>query len=215
MSEENRIRVIVVDDHVMFAEGTARLLEREDDIDVVGIASTVVGARELVAETVPDVAIVDFRLADGDGATLTREILRVSPSTHVLILTGTPDEHLLVAAVEAGCSGFLTKDKAVEELVAAVRLAGMGETFIPMSMLSALMPKFKGNRTGLGADLTNRERQVLNHLRTGASTPTIAATEFLSVNTVRNHVQNILMKLNAHSKLEAVAIANREGIFGD
>lgn len=215
MPEHERIRIVIVDDHVMFAEGAARLLEREDDLDVVGIAATVAAARELVAETAPDVAIVDFRLPDGDGATLTREILKVSPSTHVLILTGSPDDRLLVAAVEAGCSGFLTKDRASEELVAAVRLAGMGETFIPIHMLSALMPQFGGKRTGLGADLTTRERQILNHLRSGTSTAAIAASEFLSVNTVRNHVQNILMKFNAHSKLEAVAIASREGLFGD
>lgn len=210
---DDPIRVLIVDDHKMFAEGTARLLERETDIDVVGVAMTVAAARELIVETAPDVAIVDFRMPDGDGATLTAEILAVSPSTHVLILTGVPDERLLVAAVEAGCAGFLTKDMAFEELAAAIRLASVGEAFIPTSMLAALLPKFGGKPKGIGADLTNREREILLHLRAGVSTSEIAAKEFLSLNTVRNHIQNILMKLHAHSRLEAVAIANREGLF--
>jgi DNA-binding NarL/FixJ family response regulator len=215
MGDEEPIRVMIVDDQRMFAESIARLLEREEDLLVVGISSTVADAREKAAETAPDVAIVDFRLPDGDGATLTHDILAVSPSTHVLILTGASDERLLVASVEAGCAGFLTKDKAFEELVAAVRLASAGEAYIPTQLLAALLPKFGGQRKGIGSDLTSREREILGILRTGASTPAIAAAQFLSVHTVRNHVRNILMKLDAHSKLEAVAIAYREDLFED
>lgn len=213
VAHEQSIRVIIVDDHKMLSEGTARLLAGEEDIEVVGTAATVADARVLVADTAPDVAIVDFRLPDGDGAALTREILAVSPTTKVLILTGLPDDGLLVAAIEAGCSGFLTKDRAIEELAAAVRLAGTGEAFIPTSLINQLLPKMRGERKGLGSDLTARELEILRLLQTGMTSPVIASTVFLSVNTVRNHVQNILMKLNAHSRLEAVSIANREGLL--
>ena len=210
---DERITVVIVDDHQMFAESTARLLEREHDLEVVGIALNVADARRLVADSAPDVAVVDLHLPDGDGAALTGEILLVSPATQVLILTGAAEERLLVAAVAAGCAGFLTKDRAFDELPRAIRRAAHGEAGIPASLLTALLPKFGGTRQGLGANLTNRERAVLELLRAGASTPSIAATEFVSVNTVRNHVHNILTKLNAHSKLEAVAIATREGVF--
>lgn len=210
---EGAIRVVIIDDHKMLLEGTARLLDQEEDLEVVGTASSFIKGRELVAECAPDVAIIDYHLPDGDGAALTREIVSLSPATKVLILTGEPDESLLVTALEAGCSGFLTKDKAVEELAGAVRLAAIGEAYIPTHLVSVLLPRFRGERKGLGSDLTQREWEILRLMKSGASAPKIAATVFLSVNTVRNHTQNILTKLGAHSKLEAIAIATREGLF--
>jgi DNA-binding NarL/FixJ family response regulator len=206
---------MVVDDQRMFAESVARLLDNEADIEVVGVAGTAANAVELAAELAPDVAVVDFRLPDGDGASVTREVLATSPTTNVLILTGASDERLLLAAVEAGCSGFLTKDRALTELVTAVRFASSGESYIPTQLLASLLPKLRGERRGLGADLTRRELEMLHLVRAGTPTATIAEQLYLSVFTVRNHVRNILAKLGAHSKLEAVAIATREGLFDD
>jgi two-component system, NarL family, response regulator DevR len=213
MTVGGAIRVLIADDHRMFAESVARLLDDEADVNVVAVAGTVADALQKAEATRPDVAIVDFRLPDGDGATLTRELIALSPATHVLVLTGAGDERLLVASVEAGCAGFLTKDKALTELVAAVRLASVGEAYIPTQLLAALLPKLGVGQKGLGSDLTSREREILQYLRSGESTSSIAASQFLSIHTVRNHVRNILAKLDAHSKLEAVAIANREGLF--
>jgi DNA-binding NarL/FixJ family response regulator len=212
-ANDDPIRVLLVDDQRMFAESVGRLLANESDIDVVGVALTAEAAVELAASLTPDVAVVDFRLPDGDGASVTKKVLRISPATKVLILTGASDDELLLAAIEAGCSGILTKDRALAELVNAVRLASAGESYIPAQLLATLLQRVRGKRHGLGADLTARELEMLELVRAGTSTAEIAKQLYLSVNTVRNHIQNILTKLNAHSKLEAVAIATKEQLF--
>ena len=112
-AEANRpIRVLIVDDHAMFAESIARLFERESDIVVVGLAATSADAITAAAATLPDVAVVDYGLPDADGARTAAGIRAVSPTTTVVVLTGLPDAGVATAAIQAGCSGFLTKDKA-------------------------------------------------------------------------------------------------------
>ena len=207
------IRVLIVDDHEMFAESVARQLNGEDDLDIVPRASSVsTGVRE-AEKSRPDVAIVDYLLPDGDGAHATMEILAVSPETRVLMVTGAPDDRLVMSAINAGCVGFLTKVAATAELVSAVRTLAAGEAYIPSSLLGTVLSEFGAADTGLGADVTKREREVLELLASGASTASVADQLFVSVNTVRNHVQRILLKLGAHSKLEGVAIAVREGLI--
>ena len=206
-------RVAIVDDHLMFAESVARLLGAEDDLDVVGVEGTVAGAVRLVSETTPDVVVIDYQLPDGDGVQAATAIRSAHPGIQVLMLTGVADPRVLVAAIEAGCCGFVTKDKALSELVVAVRLAQSGESYVEPRLLADLLPRFGRSYRGLGSDLTNREREVLGLLATGASNQAIADQLFVSLNTVRNHVQHVLDKLGAHSKLEAVAIASREGLI--
>jgi DNA-binding NarL/FixJ family response regulator len=208
------IRVLVVDDHEMFAESVSRLLAREVDIEIVSQATTMNGAVHAAEATQPDVAIIDFRLPDGDGIDTVARIRAVSPGTQLLMLTGSADERLLLAAIQAGCCGFVTKDKAFSELVRAVRLAHVGEVYLPPQMLAGLLPRLGGFARGIGSDLSPREREVLSVMSEGLSNQAIAERLFLSVNTVRNHIQNILTKLHAHSKLEAVATATREGLLG-
>lgn len=125
------IRVLIVDDHAMFAESIARLFERESDMDVVGIAATSAAAIEMADETRPDVAVVDYGLPDADGARTAAGIRAVSPGTNVVVLTGLVDAGVATASIQAGCSGFLTKDKAARELVAAVRVVHAGQAHIP------------------------------------------------------------------------------------
>lgn len=129
------------------------------------------------------------------------------------MVTGSPQDEVLMAAVEAGCRGFMTKDRAVAELVAAIRVVHGGGAFMPASTLADLLPRLSRDYQPTGADLTRREREVLDMLALGLATPDIAARLYLSVNTVRNHVQNLLAKLGAHSKLEAVAVARRHGLL--
>jgi DNA-binding NarL/FixJ family response regulator len=210
---EHPIRVLIVDDHEMFAESVARQLNAEDDLDIIARAGSVsTGVRE-AEKTQPDVAIVDYLLPDGDGAGAATEILAVSPETRVLMVTGAADERLMMSAIEAGCSGFLTKSAATAELVSAVRTLAAGEAYIPSELLGSVLSRFGAADRSLGADVTKREREVLVLLATGASTTSVADQLFVSVNTVRNHVQRILIKLGAHSKLEGVAIALREGVI--
>jgi DNA-binding NarL/FixJ family response regulator len=164
-------------------------------------------------QTRPDIAIVDYLLPDGDGVGAATEILTVSPTTRILMLTGVHDEGLLRLAINAGCAGFLTKDAASAELVAAVRQVAAGEAYVPSHLLGTLLVRLSRTDQTLGHDLTKREREVLVLVASGTPTSDIAAQLFVSVNTVRNHVQRTLLKLSAHSKLEAVAIAVREGVI--
>lgn len=213
MPGDERIRVVLVDDHEMFAEALGDILAREPDIAVVATASSVRQAREAVPAHKPDVVLMDFELPDGDGAAATEAVKKLRPETKVVMLTGFTDERVLIAALEAGCSGYITKSKAVEEVVAAVRAAYAGEALISADMLARLLPKLRPSSKRAGADLTRREVEVLELLAAGTPTRDIAERLVISPQTVRNHVQNILSKLHVHSKLEAVSSAVREGVI--
>ena len=206
------IGVLIVDDHRMFAESLARLLADEDDIAVVGVAA---GGREgidLAIRHRPRVVLVDYEMPGCDGVQVAKEIKRHDPAIMVVILTAFTEDRVLLAAIEAGCSGFLTKERAAEDVALAVRSAAAGEAVISPAMLARLLPRLNGAHRSLGHDLTDRERELLGHLARGATNKAIAIELHLSVNTVRNYVQSVLTKLGAHSKLEAVSTAVREGI---
>ena len=206
------IRVGIVDDHAMVAESLRVLLGGQPDLEVVGIAGTVAGAIALVERFRPHVVLVDYRLPDGDGAAATVEILKRVPETKVVMLSATAGDELLVRAIEAGCSGFLPKERSAIEVVSAVRAAFRGESLIPTEVLAGLLDRIRrvpGDKPG---SLTPRELEILRLLAKGVSTEGISSSLFLSEHTVRNHVRNILGKLGAHSKLEAVAMAARDGI---
>lgn len=206
------ITVAVIDDHAMFAESLTRILDAQDDIEVVGSARTMADGVELVSRLRPSVVLADYQLPDGDGAKVAAAVKAMLPDTHVLMVTGTTSDAALLAAIEAGCTGYVTKDQAVDELVQAVRGAAGGEVLIPPAMLARVLPKLRRDHRRIGSDLTPRELEVLHMLAEGLSNKEIAARLVVSVNTARNHVQNLLTKLHAHSKLEAVATAVREGI---
>ncbi|MGA8297200.1 MAG: response regulator transcription factor [Acidimicrobiales bacterium] len=207
------VRVAIVDDHAMVADGLKTLLSGHSDIEVVGTAATVAETLELVDRTHPDVLLLDYRLPDGDGASATSEVLRRSPSTRVVMLSAVGGDELLARSIEAGCSGFLPKDRSGEEVVQAVRAAARGESLVPTDVLVGLVDRLKRAPKGKHGDLTPRELEILGMLSKGMSTEGISSSLFLSEHTVRNHVRNILGKLGAHSKLEAVAVAARDGII--
>lgn len=209
----DRIRVLIVDDHEMVAQSLAEALRQAADIEVVGIAGTARAAREMVETAHPDVVLMDYRLPDGDGVGATGEIKAVIPEVKVVMVTSTDDDAVLVRALEAGCSGFVPKHRPVQELIDAVRAAHAGEALVSPPLLARLLPRLRPTSRGVGSDLTTRELEVLGLLAEGLSNQAVAERLTISLHTVRNHVQNILMKLGAHSKLEAVATAVREGII--
>jgi DNA-binding NarL/FixJ family response regulator len=208
-----RIRVLICDDHVVVAQALAMLLGARADIEVVGVAGSVAEVCQLASASSPDVILMDYALPDGDGVAATAAIKALQPEVKVVMLTAFLDEEVLVAAIEAGCSGYVTKYKGAEELVTAVRLAAEGEALVSADMLARLLPRLRRSHHGLGWNLTPRERQVLELLAEGDTKEVIASRLFVSTNTVRNHIQNILTKLGAHSRLEAVAAAAREGLL--
>lgn len=207
------IKVMLVDDHQMVVQGLLRILGEQSDIEVVATAGTVEDAAASARMHRPDVVLMDYELPDGNGIQAAERIRADRPDTKVVMLTSYTDESVLVAAIEAGCSGYVTKHKVVEEVVDAVRAAAAGEALISPAMLARLLPKLRPSKRGLGSDLTSREIEVLKLLAEGLSNQAIADKLVISVHTVRHHVQNIITKLDVHSKLEAVATAAKEGLI--
>jgi DNA-binding NarL/FixJ family response regulator len=212
---ERSIRVLIVDDHDVLASSLAHVLEAEPDLTCVGVATTLRRARSMIGTTLPDVLLLDHRLPDGDGVQAIDELRGLRPGLQVVVLTASAADHVLVQAIEAGAAGFLSKTRSLGEVTAAVRAAAAGEALVSPELLARLLPRL--SRTGgtrLQA-LTDREREVLALLADGLTNAAIAAKLVVSVHTVRNHIANLSTKLGAHSKLEALSIAVREGLLPD
>jgi DNA-binding NarL/FixJ family response regulator len=206
------ITVLLVDDHEMVAESFRRVLAAGSDIEIIGVAGTAADALAIAVDQRPDVILMDYVLPDANGATAAREILARLPDAKILILTGSEDSTALTAAVEAGCVGYLEKTSALDKLVAAVHAAAAGEVVLSPDDLGRVATR--RDAAGVGAArLTPRELEILDLLGEGLSNQAIADRLTLSINTVRTHVQTVLTKLSAHSKLEAVAIATRKGLL--
>jgi DNA-binding NarL/FixJ family response regulator len=206
------VRVLVVDDHRMFAESLMRLLGDEDDIEVAGIAATVEEAESAAREHSPDVVLLDYWLPDGDGAVAVEAVRRGSPASKIVMMSASGEDSLLGVALDVGCSSFVTKDRTAQELVDAVRVVGAGETWFAPSSLVRLVQSARSPDNGTAGPLTAREREVVQLMVDGVSTSGIARELGVSVNTVRNHTQSVLRKLDAHSRLEAAAAAVRLGL---
>lgn len=211
-ADHTPIRVLIVDDHLLFGQALAAALDRESDLQVVGTVSSLEdGVRVVLGEQV-DVALLDYRLPGVDGVDGVHRLLAAAPSVAVVMVTASDDERVLLAAVEAGCAGFVSKTADIEHIHTAVRSAAVGEATIAPNLLPRLLARLAQRGTGVGSDLTAREREVLRHISAGRTNAEIADALHLSINTVRNHVQAVLAKLGAHSKLEAAAIAVRAGL---
>jgi putative two-component system response regulator len=210
---QKRIRVLVVDDHEIFVHSLVRLLGSKPELKVVGTAGTVADAVIAGVAYEPDVVLMDFELPDGDGPQATEQIKALTPGVKVVMLTARTDDQALVRAIAAGCAGFVNKTDAVDDLLGAIVAAHEGETIAPPGDLAPLLRQLRPTHRGLGSDLTARELEVLGLMASGLVNKQIAPRLSLTLNTVRNHVQNVLYKLQAHSKLEAVATAIREGVI--
>jgi DNA-binding NarL/FixJ family response regulator len=205
------VRVLIVDDHQMFAASLAQALQSESDLLVVGQGASVSEARDLMASTAPDVVLLDHRLPDGDGVGALADLHRIRPSAKIVVLTATTSDRLLVAAMEAGAAGFIAKTQRLDDVIGGVRAAAQGESVVSAKLLTRLLPRL--HRQGGGAaELTEREREILDLLARGLTNADIAQQLTISVHTVRNHVANLSAKLGAHSKLEVLSIAVREGL---
>jgi DNA-binding NarL/FixJ family response regulator len=212
IADDSVIRVLIVDDHQMMAEGIRAALESEVDIRVVGVAGTASDAVSTATATLPDVVLMDFRLPDRDGSQAAIDVRAAVPGVAVVMLTGFGDDATLTRAIDAGCAGFVHKSADIETVVDAVRRARAGEPVFSADDLSKLVRHLRGDTVPVGADLTGRELEVLQLLAEGVTTDALSERLFISKHTARSHVRNILAKLGAHSKLEAVAIAARAGI---
>ena len=205
------IRVLIVDDHRMVAESLASALTERAGIEVVATASTAAEGLDKALAYRPDVVLMDYRLPDENGVVASKRLLARMPELKIAMITSFPNEEVIIGAVEAGCVGFVPKDQPVDEVARAIVAAVRGEAVISPSVLARVLPRLR-RRGGPSEGLSPRELDVLRLLAEGLGNDAIAAQLSLTRNTVRNHAQRILTKLGAHSRLEAVAVAARQGL---
>ncbi len=205
------VRILLADQHALFREAIRAIIEAEPDLRVVGEAGSGFQTVEMAVRAEPDVAVLHAELQACDSIQAIGLLQARLPRCRVLILASEQQEGILAAAVEAGASGFLTKGSPVMELLGAIRAVSRGETVIPPEMLGGLLSRLISRRREQDiaeerlSRLTNRERQVLALLADGADNDVIARTLVISPQTARTHIQNILSKLDVHSRLEASA----------
>lgn len=211
---DTRIRVVLVDDHDMVVESFRRVLATTSDIDVVGVAGSVTAAVDAARAHRPDVIVLDHHLPDGHGAVAAARIRSELPAIRIVMLTGTDDPGALREAFAAGCVGYFEKTSAFDQLPAAIRAAASGGAVISPEDLARLQRQDRAP-VPPAMRLTPREREVLLLVAQALPNGVIAERLSVSVNTVRTHVQVILDKLGAHSKLEAVTVARRRGLLHD
>lgn len=207
------IRLLIVEDHTIVAEALADVLDRAPELTVMGRTAGIAQTQARLADgACPDVILLDVRLPDGDGAEAAASFRSACPRAAVLILTASDGLDVLARAVRAGAAGFLTKGADLHRLVRAIVEVHAGRVLFDPATLSQVADHLAAT-TRTTADLTPRELEVLRLMAGGASTTRIAEELVISTHTVRSHVRNLLGKLGAHSKLEGVAIAAREGLI--
>lgn len=210
-------RLLLVDDHAVVRSGLRMLLENERDVEIVGEAGTAAEALEAAVRLKPNVVLMDIGLPDISGIDATREIKRRCPDVSIVALTIHEDEEYFFKMLEAGASGYVPKRAAPEELLTAIRAAATGQVYLYPSLAKLLVRDFlSGGRPSSDqttSELTDREQEVLTYLAEGANNEEIAMALVISRKTVARHRENIMRKLNLHSRAELVRYAIRKGII--
>ncbi len=211
-------RVLVVDDQELFRRGLTMVIGALDGIELVGEADNGKDAVDVAVRTDPDVVLLDVRMPARSGIETCAELKAVMPSVRIVMLTASDEETDLYDAIKSGASGYLLKDASIDEVAKAVRLVADGQSLISPAMAVKLLDEFKqlassGAATVTAPRLTDRELEVLRLVARGGSNREIARDLFISENTVKNHVRNILEKLQLHSRMEAVMYAVREKLL--
>jgi DNA-binding NarL/FixJ family response regulator len=214
------MRLLLVDDHVLFREGLSSLLSAQPGIKIVGSAESVAEAIAMAQKLKPDTILMDFTLPDGTGLDATQAILASNPDTVIVFLTVHEDDERLFGAIRSGAKGFLPKNISLMKLVSYLHGAGQGDAAITPNMASRVMDELARTRpdevnvSPATAKLTTRELEVLREIETGASNQEIADNLFISERTVKNHVSHILRKLNLRNRYQAADFARHNGLAG-
>jgi DNA-binding NarL/FixJ family response regulator len=215
---EAEIRVVLVDDHALFRAGLHELLEKHG-VEVVGEASDGASAVEVVRDAAPDVVLMDVSMPGITGIEATMGVRAVAPTARVIMLTVSADERHVEEAIYAGACGYLLKDAQAEQILAAVRAAAAGESHLSPRIAADILERVRANpgRRVLPAEaraqLTERESEVLRLMAEGKENAQIAEELFISVHTVKNHVSNILAKLEAENRVQAAVRAVRSRLL--
>jgi two-component system NarL family response regulator len=210
--------IIVVDDHILFREGLVSLLRNQPDFHVVGEAGTVQDAVHIALRLRPDVILMDFSLPDGVGLDAATAILAQAPQTKIVFLTMHEEDDRLFAAIRSGAKGYLLKNIPVNQLLTSLRGLEQGEAPLSRAMTSRLLVEFSRQaqtapeKSASLSQVTEREREVLTELARGGTNREIANRLFISENTVKNHVHNLLEKLKLANRRELIQFARQQGL---
>jgi DNA-binding NarL/FixJ family response regulator len=209
------LRVMLVDDHDLFRTGLRNLLE-EQGLQIVAEASDGTTALGLVRELAPDVVVMDLNMPGMNGIEATREIARLAPLTRVVVLTISDQDDDVIDAIVAGACGYLLKDSSIQDLMQGIRAASIGEALISPHIASKVLQRVRafGSATDVaaGPDLSDRETEVLRLIANGKDNAEIAGELHISPKTVKNHISNILMKLQIENRIQAAVYAVRRGL---
>jgi len=213
-----KIKIIIVDDHVLFREGLAGIICQEADFEVVGMVGSLQEAVEISLRLNPDIILMDFNLPDGTGAEATQKILQDCPDCKIVFMTMSERDEDLLAAIRSGAVGYLLKNMTPSKLVAALRAVQQGESALSGSMTLKVMKELSRTQANESlrdpaiGKLTHREKEVLTEIATGKSNQEISKQLFISENTVKYHVHSILEKLNLEDRKDAARFAKAHGI---
>jgi DNA-binding NarL/FixJ family response regulator len=213
----DEVRVVVVDDHDLFRSGLRNLLE-EQGVNVVGEAANGQTAIRLASDLAPDVVIMDLNMPGLTGVETTRKLAGIAPLTRVVVLTISADDDDVMDAVMAGACGYLLKDSSIQDLIVGIRAAAAGESLISPQIAGKLLQRLRSQSTSedaaatIRAELSAREIEVLKLIANGKDNAQIARDLFISPKTVKNHISNILMKLQIENRIQAAVYAVRSGI---
>jgi DNA-binding NarL/FixJ family response regulator len=211
------LRVLIVDDHDLFRTGLRNLLE-EQGVVVVGEAAGGAEAVRIVRELSPDVVVMDLNMPGMGGVDATRHIAGIAPLTRVVMLTISDQDNDVMDAILAGACGYLLKDSSIQELMAGIRAAALGESLISPTIAAKVLQRVRATSTQpeiantIRAELSDREIEVLKLIAIGNDNAVIAAVLHISPKTVKNHISNILMKLQIDHRIQAAVYAVRSGI---
>lgn len=213
----NEIRILLVDDHVVVRSGLRMLLQAQPDMRIVGEAETGREAVQMVRRHQPDVVLMDVQMPDMNGIEATKRIKEMKGDTAVLALTMHEDDQYFFEMLRAGASGYIPKRAAPDELVTGIRTVSAGEVFLYPSLAARLVQSYLGESDGDDAlpldNLTPREQEVLTHIAEGMTNPEIAELLVISAKTVDRHRENIMRKLNLHSRVDLVKYALKQGLI--
>jgi DNA-binding NarL/FixJ family response regulator len=210
------LRVMLVDDHDLFRTGLRNLLE-EQGVQIVAEASNWAAALGLVRELAPDVVVMDLNMPGMNGIEATREIARLAPLTRVLVLTISDQDDDVIDAILAGACGYLLKDSSIQDLMQGIRAASIGEALISPHIASKVLQRIRAYGVASddavsGPELSERETEVLRLIANGKDNAEIAQELHISPKTVKNHISNILMKLQIENRIQAAVYAVRRGL---
>jgi len=212
-SAKTRVRVVIADDHPLYREGVVRALSASGQIDIVAEAQDGRAALAEILRHVPDVAVLDYKLPELDGVSVTHAVVREQLPTRVLLVSAFADSGVVYKALETGAAGFISKEARREQIVDAVLACSRGENVVPPDVAAGLVAEIRLRKQDDTPALTKREQEILHLIAEGKSLPDIAKELYLGLTTVKTHVQHLYEKLGVSDRAAAVASAMRRGLI--